>query len=108
MVSRLVEFAVVCSTLSIAARVNSGGLSLTSEQVVIQLQQDVITLKAQVADQIQFGKTLRVSSSWRTFQKAYLEEWEQEHFDSSHIHGQESKNIHRSRSFSRTGESESL
>ena len=31
--------------------VNSGGMSLTIEQVVTQLQQEVITLEAQVADQ---------------------------------------------------------
>ena len=43
-----------------------------------------------------------------TFQKAYLEEWEQEEDDQSYIWGEESKNNHRSRSVSRTTASDSL
>ena len=43
-----------------------------------------------------------------TFQNAYLEEWYQEDDDPSHIHAEESKNSHKSRSFSRTAAPESL
>ena len=43
-----------------------------------------------------------------TFQKAYLEEWEQEDDDQSYIPGEQSKNNHRSRSVIRTTASESL
>ena len=43
-----------------------------------------------------------------TFQKAYLEETEQEDDDPSHTHAGLSKNSHRSRSFSRTAASESF
>ena len=43
-----------------------------------------------------------------TFQKAYLDEWEQEDDDQSYIPGEESKYNHRSRSVSRTTASESL
>ena len=60
------------------AYVVNTGMSLTIEHVVTQLQQEVITLKAQTADQtgladavrainnsrqLKFGKTLRVSLS---------------------------------------------
>ena len=43
-----------------------------------------------------------------TFQKAYLEGWEQEDDDQSYFRGEESKNSHRSRSVPRTTTSESL
>ena len=43
-----------------------------------------------------------------TFQKAYPEEWEQEDDDQNYIHGEESKNCHRSYSASRTTASEGL
>ena len=43
-----------------------------------------------------------------TFQKAYLEKWEEEDDDQSDINGEESKNSHRSRSVSRTTAPENL
>ena len=53
-------------SLLLFAHVVSSGVSLTTEQVATQLQQEVITLTTQVADQTRLAQTVRAINNLGT------------------------------------------
>ena len=53
-------FRIWCGFLPVFSYVVNSGMSLTSEHVVTQVQQEVFTLKAQVADQSGLADAVRV------------------------------------------------